>query len=286
MTNDATAPPTVLLDGIGFPEALRWWDEHLWFCDMSSRTLVRMTVEGHVVSTTQLDDEPSGLGFLPDGTPLVVQMWSQRIAELSSGRPRTYVDLADLPGERTNDLVVDREGRVYVGMISARNATLAGPNDHVVLVGGDRSAELVASGIATANGLAITPDGRELILAETSVGRLSCFPIAANGTLGPRATFAEVPGSAPDGICLDAGGSVWIGSIFDGRFLRVDRGGAISAEVATSPDWAISPMLGGAGRRTLFLGTTTTTLETMRTPGGTRGAILAVDADRPGAGWP
>jgi len=278
--------PRVVLEGIGFPEALRWHDGQLWLCDMSARTVVRATVDGRVVGTTQLEDEPSGLGFLPDGTPLVAQMWSQRIVELSSGRPRTYVDLAHAPGERVNDLVVDGKGGVYVGLISSRNATIAGGDDHVAFVGVDRNFEVVANGLATTNGLVVTPDEGELIVAETAIGRLTSFVIERDGALGARTTFAEVASAAPDGICLDAAGSVWIGSIFDGHFLRVDRGGAISGRIAVHPAWAVAPMLGGSERTTLFLGTVATTLETMRTPGGARGAILALEVDVPGAGWP
>lgn len=278
------------MTGVGFPEALRWWNGHLWFCDMSARTLVQATASGKVESVITLDDEPSGLGFLPDGTPLVTAMWSQRIVELSTGRPRTYVNLADAPGERVNDLVVDASGRVYVGVISRRDATaVAAAADGVVMVDADpaRTVTVVARGLATTNGLVITPDGAELIVAETSLGRLSRFPILRSGELGPMSTFATVAGTAPDGICLDEGGSVWIGSVFDGRFLRVDPGGNVSAQCVTAPAWAVSPMLGGDDRRTLFMGTARTSLETMRQPNGSQGSIVVLD-DAPvrGAGWP
>jgi sugar lactone lactonase YvrE len=66
----------------------------------------------------------------------------------------------------------------------------------------------VADGIAFPNGMAVTPDNSTLIIAESYAHRLTAFDIAADGGLSHRRVWAEVDGSAPDGICLDADNAV------------------------------------------------------------------------------
>ena len=60
------------------------------------------------------------------------------------------------------------------------------------------------------NGCVITPDGKTLIVAETLAMQLSAFDIGTDGTLSNRRVWARLGMRAPDGICLDADGHVWI----------------------------------------------------------------------------
>ncbi len=91
------------------------------------------------------------------------------------------------------------------------------------------------------NGSAITPDGSTLIVSESFGNRMSAFDIAADGTLGPRRDWAALgppPTTddlaaasaaavfAPDGMCLDAEGAVWVADAHrqPGRAPRRGRG--------------------------------------------------------------
>jgi gluconolactonase len=60
------------------------------------------------------------------------------------------------------------------------------------------------------NGLAVSPDGRELWVLESTPGELVRFMIQDDGTAGPREPLAELPGLVPDGIAFAADGSVVI----------------------------------------------------------------------------
>ena len=72
----------------------------------------------------------------------------------------------------------------------------------------------MADGVAFPNGMAITPDGSTLIVAESYAALLTAFDIDADGGLSNRRLFAELgEGAAPDGICLDAEGAVWYGDV-------------------------------------------------------------------------
>ena len=85
----------------------------------------------------------------------------------------------------------------------------------------------VADGVAFPNGMAITPDGATLIVAESYAKRLTAFDIAADGGLSGRRVWADLGDGAPDGICLDADGAVWYADVPNQRCVRVREGGEV-----------------------------------------------------------
>ncbi|MBI5289637.1 MAG: SMP-30/gluconolactonase/LRE family protein, partial [Chloroflexi bacterium] len=118
--------------------------------------------------------------------------------------------------------------------------------------------QIAAGNMRFPNGMAITPDGRTLIAAET-VGRcLTAFDITANGALTNRREWAALPGF-PDGICLDAENAVWVASPTTGECLRVREGGEVTHKVKSRARGVYACMLGGEAARTLYLCTANTT---------------------------
>ncbi|ESX17920.1 hypothetical protein X765_26220 [Mesorhizobium sp. LSHC440B00] len=77
-----------------------------------------------------------------------------------------------------------------------------------MLITPDGSVRQVAENIAFANGMAVTPDNRTLIVAESHANRLTAFDIAEDGGLSNRRVWADLDGF-PDGVCLDAEGTAW-----------------------------------------------------------------------------
>src|ERR1700677_2869419 len=108
------AKPQVLVDGLAFPEGPRWRGERLWFSDFAYRTLYRIGLDGTHEVVAELDDTPSGLGFLPDGTAVVVSMHNRQLLRIADGRGELYADLAQLAGDFLNDMVIDGDGNAYV----------------------------------------------------------------------------------------------------------------------------------------------------------------------------
>jgi sugar lactone lactonase YvrE len=87
----------------------------------------------------------------------------------------------------------------------------------------------VADDLAFPNGMAITPDGATLIVAESYANRLTAYDITQYGRLGGRRVWAETPGDHPDGICLDAEGALWYADVGNKHCVRVREGGAVLA---------------------------------------------------------
>ena len=91
-----------------------------------------------------------------------------------------------------------------------------------------------APDLAFPNGTVIFPDGRTLVVAESAGARLTAFDVGADGSLSGRRVWAELDGCAPDGICLDADGCIWVANALGTECRRVAQGGEVVDRVETS----------------------------------------------------
>jgi sugar lactone lactonase YvrE len=250
---------TTLLDGLTFTEGPRWHDGRLWFSDFYTQRVLAVTPEGRVETILEVPQRPSGLGWLPDGTLLVVSMLDRRLLRVEGGKPRLHADLASLATGPCNDMVVDARGRAYVGNFGFDRHRGDAPRAAVLArVDPDGTLVRAASDLEFPNGTVITPDGRTLVVAETMAHRLTAFDVAADGALANRRVWATLDGVFPDGICLDAEGAIWVTDARGPDVLRVRGGGAIERRIPSGAGrHAFACMLGGADRRTLYICTCT-----------------------------
>jgi sugar lactone lactonase YvrE len=253
MTDPNTLDKTLLLDGLAFPESPRWHDGKLWFSDMYAQRVATVTLEGKTELIATVPQQPSGLGWLPDGRLLIVSMLDRRLLRLDANGLTLVADLADLAPSHCNDMVVDRQGRAYIGNFGFDfmekeqiKATV------IVMVTAQGERRVVANDLLFPNGCVITPDGRTFIVGETFANRLTAFSIAADGSLTERRVWAQLQGAAPDGICLDAEGAIWMASPISREILRVREGGAVTHRIGVATQ-GLACMLGGPDGRTLFI---------------------------------
>jgi sugar lactone lactonase YvrE len=102
----------------------------------------------------------------------------------------------------------------------------------VGVVDPDGGGRVVADDVWFPNGMAVTPDGSTLIVAESHAHRLTAFTITDAGELVDRRVWADLgEGAAPDGICLDAEGAVWYADVAHQHCVRVREGGKVLATV-------------------------------------------------------
>ncbi len=274
------------LTGLAFPESPRWRDGALWFSDFYTHKVQRVDMTGHRSTVVTVSGQPSGLGWLPDGRLMLVSMTDRKLMRLDGTQLTQVADLSELAPFHCNDMVVDAEGRAYIGNFGFDFAARQTPRaTGLILVHPDGQSRVVANDLLFPNGAAITPDRRTLIIAESFGSRLTAFDIADDGSLSQRRVWATLVDAAPDGICLDAEGAIWLASPTSREVLRVIEGGKITHRVATDKQ-AVACMLGGPQRRTLFVLTTkvmTAAQESLRL---LAGAIYTLEVEVPGAGWP
>ena len=260
-----------LATGIYFGEGPRWRADdsggRLWFSDFHAHAVKSVSLEGDLRTELELDDQPSGLGWMPDGSLLVVKMAQRQVwRRWPDGRFERHADLAAYSAHMCNDMVVDAAGRAYVGNFGFDlDAALAQRGiagvfaDHPVtmlaLVQPDGSVCDAAPGqrFEFPNGLVITPDGTTLIMAETFGQRLTALDIGADGVLSNRHEWAPVAPRLPDGICLDASGAVWIANPAAPECALIAPGGEVLEVVETGALNCCACMLGGPAGKHLFM---------------------------------
>jgi sugar lactone lactonase YvrE len=284
----------VVLEGLAFPEGPRWHEGRLWFSDMHAHVVIALDpASGKTEEIVEVRSDPSGLGWLPDGTLLVVSMTDRRVMRMDGGQLVEHADLSPWATFHCNDMVVDGRGRAYVGNFGFDLHTGAAPVPAtMVRVDPDGSAQPAATELNFPNGTVITPDGRTLVVGESFAGRLTAFDIADDGSLSNRRVWAD--GVGPDGICVDAEGAIWTGVGGFGANLvgRVLEGGEVLERVQLDmPCFAC--MLGGENRSTLFMlaadwRISDSPADNMArlTNGPRTGQVLTARAATPGVGWP
>jgi sugar lactone lactonase YvrE len=258
-----------LSEGGAYFEGPRWHEGRWWVSDFYRYGVFAITPDGDEERMLEVERQPSGLGWMPDGSMLVVSMRDHSLLRRApDGSVTVHADLTEHCTGHLNDLVVDEFGRAYVGNFGFDLMTFADPADtSLVRVDPDGSSHVVADDLWFPNGTVI--DGDTLIVAETFAGRLTAFSIAADGSLQDRRVWGQIartvePGTmedmlpdlgfAPDGCCMDAEGHIWAADGLGGPTCRIAPGGEIVDEVALPEGLAaFACMLGGEDGRTLLL---------------------------------
>ena len=291
MTTPADPRLSPFLDGLYFGEAPRWRDGRLFLSDIAGGRVLVVDEDAKISTVAEIDGRPSGLGWLPDGTLLVVSMLDHRLMRVEEGAATVTADLSHLCGGHANDMIVDSRGHAFIGNLGFEIEGLPAEefeirSTNLIRVDPDGSVHAVADDMWGPNGMALSEDERLLVVAEPAAARLTAFDVADDGSLSNRRVFAELAGGAvPDGICLDAEGAVWMASPTTHEFLRVEDGGSVLDRISTGERVAIACVLGGSDRRTLFC-ITSETMGIDASAGEPKGRIERARVEVAGAGKP
>ncbi|ORB75121.1 SMP-30/gluconolactonase/LRE family protein [Mycobacterium scrofulaceum] len=270
--------PEPLANGFCFGEGPRWFEGLLWFSDMLGEAVHTSTVGGSLTTLPLPGRTPSGLGFRPDGSLLIVSAEDRTVLRYDGETVDPIADLADLAPANLGDMVIDDTGRAYIGSQAFSGGV-------IIRLDPDGSATVVAGDLDFPNGMVITPDRRTLIVAESVGRRLTAFSIDPDGGLSDRRAFAEGLDGPPDGIALDADGAVWASMTLAHQFERIVEGGAVTDRIDMGERVAVACALGGPERRTLFL-LSSTEAYPQRLIGTRLSRLDAVTVTTPGAGLP
>jgi sugar lactone lactonase YvrE len=269
---------TPLANGFCFGEGPRWFEGLLWFSDMLGEAVHTVDLQGDVTTLALAGHAPSGLGFRPDGSLLIASTERRALLSYDGETVETLADLSDIVPASIGDMVVDDDGRAYIGSQAFEGGVIA-------RVDPDDSITVVAENLDFPNGMVITPDGATLIVAESVGRRLTAFSVGPDGSLSDRRVFADGLDGPPDGITLDAEGGVWAAMTLAHQFERIEQGGNVTARIDIGDRTAIACTLGGSGRRTLFL-LSSTDAYPQRLAGTKLSRLDTVTVDIPGAGLP
>lgn len=297
--------------GIYFGEGPRWKENKLWFSDMQGDKVYTLDEDNNLETICDVKNQPSGLGWLPNGDLLIVSMLDRKLLKLSNGNLSVHADLSEEVKFQCNDMVVSKEGIAYVGNFGMNDSRDKVKSTHLMIVFPDGSYKKGPEMLDFPNGTVITPDGKNLIIGETLGARLTCFDIDSEGMLSNRRIWAKTSSQfgislvkflrnigikisesgstaknfhVPDGICLDEQKGIWIASPTSSAVIRFEEGGTIT-DVIETPKNAYACMLGGRNGRTLFILTANSSAPEIcrKKP---EGEIFSIEVDYPRAGMP
>ena len=283
-----------LMDGLTFGEGPRWHNNKFYFSDFYSHRVYTLDLEGNYEIIVEVPNQPSGLGWMPDGTMLIVSMKDRKLLAFKDNTLEERADLHELAGFHCNDMVVDEAGNAYIGNFGFN--TYAGEGikpTNVILVRPGEDPVVAADDLLFPNGTVITPDNETLIVGETYAARLTAFDKAEDGSLSNRRIWADLKENAeegpvplPDGICIDEEGAIWVASPSTSEVIRVHEGGEISERIAVETN-AFACMLGGEDKKTLFICTSNGSgVDPDSAVREKSGKIEIVEVDVPGVGRP
>src|SRR4051794_8714075 len=238
-----------LLDGGDFYEDPRYQAGRWWVSDFYTHRVLTVDGDGRQETVMEVEGQPSGLGWMPDGSLLVVSMKDHRILRQDpDGTVGEHADLSEHCGGNLNDMVVDTQGRAFVGDFGFDLMAGADPAPtSLKRVDLDGTVSVVAEDLYFPNGPVITPDGMSLIVGESASSRYTAFAVLEDGRLDQRRVWAQLAPEpalssmaewtasvqfAPDGCCLDAEGHIWSADAVGARCARIAPGGDVVEEIA------------------------------------------------------
>jgi sugar lactone lactonase YvrE len=255
-----------------FFESPRWHDGSWWVSDIFGSRVFRVSSQGEGKIVAMVPEWPNGLGFLPNGDLLIASLRDRRLWRLDKlGHLNLHADLSGLSPYWLNDMLVDGLGRAWVGNLGADLVNGGDPRPtSLCRIDPDGTGEVVAECLLFPNGMAITRDGRTLVVGESMGNRMSAFSIFENGTLGDRRVWAEfgpVPPQeqwtmatlhdmdlSPDGCAIDSEDCIWVADPGNRRVCRIAEGGQILQELRVpGNDRVYACGLGGLDGRSLVI---------------------------------
>ena len=275
----------LVCEELEFPEGpIAMADGSVIVTEIKGQRLSRISPDGRRETVVETGGGPNGAAIGPDGaiwitnnggafewlevnglcipgpTPASHNGGMIQRFDLTSGKLETVYDSCD--GRRLigpNDLVFDKAGGLWFtdhGCGTAEGRKF-GAIYHATADGGRITRQ--RDHLISPNGIGLSPDGTVVYVADTQLGRLWAFDVAAPGELAPPAGFApgRVVCNLPDyqlldSLAVEAGGKVCVATIINGGVTAFDPDG--TTEHFAFPDLLCTNIcFGGEDMRTAWV---------------------------------
>lgn len=212
------AKPQRLATGFEFLEGPIWFFEenYLLFSDIPGNKIFKLTADGKVKVFQDPSNQSNGLTRDKQGRLIICEFQTRRLTRRE--QDGTITVLADeFQGEKlnANDVVVKSDGAIYFTDLPDR--TIAEqqdqPRQRVYRLSPDgKELTAVAHDFGLPNGLAFSPDEKQLYIDDSLLRHIRVFDVEADGTLTNSRIFHDMnvsqPG-LPDGMKVDTQGNVY-----------------------------------------------------------------------------
>jgi sugar lactone lactonase YvrE len=225
----------------------------LWV-DIPGGRLHRTAHSSGETATADLGAPVSAVLPTADGGVLVSRRDRLVVLE-ADGTERTVAAVSSGSGVRFNDGATDPQGRVWIGSMGTSDGSAAG-----VLYRLDPGGVLtpVITGVTISNGLGWSPDTSRLYYVDSPTRQVDVLDFdSGTGEVSGRRRFADLtsaPG-VPDGLTVDADGSVWVALHGGGALHRYRPDGRLGTVVSLPVSHPTSCAFGGPELADLYVTT-------------------------------
>lgn len=249
---------------------------NVYFTEISGNRILKYSPGGAWTEFRRPSRRANGLAFDPQGRLVACEGAAE-----GGGRQVTRTDMktgklevlvASYEGKRLNspnDLVIDREGRIYFtdpryGSQDGRE--LETEDVYMIDAGGEVRRVLTKPDVHKPNGIGLSPDGKTLYVADTisepvRQARVMKFDVRADGTLANgKEHYSFGAGRGIDGMAIDSEGNIY-GAAGNNRnapenhagIYVISPAGELLGRIAIPEDSVTNCTFGGKDLRTLYI---------------------------------
>ncbi len=195
-------------------------------------TLGRMTPDGTVTVWCETGGQVNGLKVDSEGFVIGADAGAKRVLRIHPDGKQIEVLTGRYEGKpyhSPNDVCLDMAGNIYFSDPS--NETPEAPIGGVYRIDRNRKVTRLLYGLKYPNGLAVSPDQKQLLVAETMTNRILAYDFNPDGFLGPQKTLYQFPNSSVDGIMFDEYDRLWVARWLNGTVDVITLDGKLVAEL-------------------------------------------------------
>lgn len=207
----------------------------LLFSDVQGSRVLRLDGRGRITTAITLNKlNPGGMALGPDGRIYIAAAndtgGGAVVAMRPDGTGRQTI-VPESAGFAPNDVAFDAKGGFY---FSDARGSVGEATGGVWYVGpGGAPPKPIVRNLAIANGIAVSPDGKQLWIGEFALGRLYRIDLKDATTTAPfgATTAYHFTGPAPDSMRVDADGRLYVALYGQGRILVFAPSGLPVAQI-------------------------------------------------------
>lgn len=190
----------------------------LYLVDINGRRL-HARPDGGQERSFAFEDHVTSVNLCSDSDKVLVSAGSSLwIVDVHSGRRTRILEMDLGAGMRFNDSALSPSGHLLIGSMRIDRPRV--DEGRVYLVSPELEVKEVASGFAVPNGVAFLDD-EEFLLVDSGRDVIRRYALSGDG-IEERACHFFDKGDSPDGLCLDADGSVMVALWNRGQVVSLD----------------------------------------------------------------
>lgn len=234
-----------------------YWDPltgRLWWIDIQGQRLLSFSPTSGATSSTSLPQMPGLVaGHVSGDLVLGLEDGLYRFSPAAGLGARIVAVEADDEGTRLNDGKADPMGRLWFGTMDKTGS--GAPVGSLYCLDLDGSIRQERTSVRVPNAIAFSPGGATMYFADSRSRTVEAivYDVQTGRTARSRPFVVYPEAEAPDGVCVDEDGGVWIAVVGGSRIERRDSEGKLSVTVHLPVSRPTMPMLGGADGRSLFV---------------------------------